>query len=107
MLDLKRYIKLYGPSLDRGFEALNNLIKELKKQYPYGEYISHIISIIDPSVDLLTRENILVGQQILGDIDFIFEWKGTPRWEEIRGLMRSIDDALLYTGCSYTISTKE
>lgn len=103
---MKSYIKLYGPSLDRGFDALNNLVKELKKQYPYGEYISRIISTIDPSVDLLTRENISGGEQILGDIDFVFEWQGTPRWEQIRGLMRSIDDALLYTGCSYTIATK-
>lgn len=104
---MKSFIKLFGPSIDKGLDALNNLIKDLNKRYQYGEIVSHIVSVIDPSIDLLTGTFIRKGREELGEYDFFFEWKQTPTAEQVRGLIQRIDEALLYTGCRYTITTKE
>lgn len=104
---MKSYLKLYGPSIDRGIDALNDLLKDLKKQYKYGEMVSHIISVIDPDFDLLTGRSILKGREQLGEYDYFIEWMFPPNAEQVRGLIRKIDEALLYTGCRYTITTKE
>jgi hypothetical protein len=104
---MKSYVKLYGPSIDRGIEALNKLLKELHKRYQYGEMVSHIVSVVDPSLDLLTGRLIRGGRESLGDYDFSVEWEQEPSFEQVRGLIRQIDEALLYTGCRYSIVTKE
>ena len=104
---MKSYIKLFGPSIDKGLTALNNLIKDLGKRYQYGDMVTHIVSVIDPSIDLLTGTLIRKGWEQLGDYDFVFEWKQTPTPEQVRSLIKRIDEALLYTGCTYTITTKE
>lgn len=108
---LKSYIKLYGPSIDRGQEALEEMMSRLGQRFPYGEAvmksISHIISLVDPSVDLATGEKISAGQEILGEYDFVIDWKELPTKDQVRSLIRRIDEALLYTGCRYTITTKE
>ena len=103
---MKSYIKLFGPSIDKGLTALNDLIKNLGKRYQYGEMVSHIVSIIDPSIDLLTGTLIRKGWTLLGEYDFVVEWKQTPSSEQVRSLIKRIDEALLYTGCRYTITTK-
>lgn len=104
---MKSYIKLFGPSIDKGLDALNDLIKELEKRYPYGEMVSHIVSVINPSIDLLTGTFIRKGREQLGDYDFVVEWQQAPNTEQVKGLIKQIDQALLYTGCRYTITTKE
>jgi hypothetical protein len=43
----------------------------------------------------------------VGDYDYAIEWQQPPKPEEVRPLIRRIDEALLYTGCRYTITTKE
>ncbi|MCW3992244.1 MAG: hypothetical protein NWE79_06025 [Candidatus Bathyarchaeota archaeon] len=104
---VKSSIRLYGPSIDLGLEALYDLVKELGRGYPYGEMISHIISTIDPNLDLLTGKMISGGAFRLGEYDFIIEWKDPPGPDQVRGLIRRIDEALLYTGCRYTITTTD
>jgi len=104
---MKSYVKLYGPSIDKGLQSLYDLMKELGKRYQYGEMVSHIVSVIDPSLDLLTGKLIRKGKLNLGEYDFVVEWAQTPDMEQVRGLIRRIDEALLYTGCRYTITTKE
>ncbi len=104
---MKSYVKLYGPSIDRGIEALNKLLKELNKRYQYGEMVSHIVSVVDPSLDLMTGRLIRGGRESLGDYDFFVEWEQDPSFEQVRGLIRQIDEALHYTGCRYSIVTKE
>jgi len=104
---MKSYIKLFGPSIDKALDALDNLIKELPRGYEYGKAISQIISIIDPSIDLMTGKMIRRGWEQLGDYDFIIEWAEIPSSKEVRSLIKRIDMALLYTGCHYTITTKE
>jgi uncharacterized iron-regulated protein len=103
---MKSYVKLYGPSIDKGIEALDDLLKDLKKRYQYGDMVSHIISVVDPSLDLITGQLIRQGREQLGEYDFAVEWDQTPRHEQVRALIRHIDEALLYTGCRYTITTK-
>jgi len=103
---VKSYIKLYGPSIDKGMEALEELLKDLKKRYQYGEMVSHIISVVDPSLDLITGKLIRDGKEFIGEDDFVIKWEQTPSFDQVRGLIRQIDEALLYTGCRYTITTK-
>ncbi len=103
---MRSYIKLYGPSIDKGIDALDELLKELSKRYQYGDMVSHIISVVDPSLDLRTGKLIRGGRESLGDHDFVVEWEQEPTFEQVRGLVKQIDEALLYTGCRYTITTK-
>ncbi|MCW3992242.1 MAG: hypothetical protein NWE79_06010 [Candidatus Bathyarchaeota archaeon] len=103
---MRSYIKLYGPSIDKGIDALDELLKELGKRYQYGDMVSHIVSVVDPSLDLRTGKLIRGGRENLGEHDFVVEWEQEPTFEQVRGLIRQIDEALLYTGCRYTITTK-
>jgi hypothetical protein len=104
---MKSYLKLFGPSIDKGIDALFDLMKNLGKRFQYGNMISYIVSTIDPSVDLTTGKMIGRGIQPLGEYDFIIEWTESPSSEQVRALIRRIDGALLYTGCRYTVTTKE
>jgi hypothetical protein len=104
---LKSYIKLYGPSIDKGIDALDELLKELSKRYQYGDMVSHIVSVVDPAIDLRTGKLIRGGRENLGEYDFVLEWEQEPSFEQVRGLVRQIDEALLYTGCRYTITTRD
>ena len=101
---LRSYIKLMGPSIDKGIDALDNMLGELRRRHHIGERVSHIVSIVDPTIDLVTGEHVSRGQ--LGDYDFYVEWLTPPNVEHVRGLIRQIDEALLYTGCRYSLTTK-
>ncbi len=104
---MRSYIKLYGPSIDRGYDALDEMLKDLSKRYQYGETVSHIISVVDPSLDLATGKLIRKGRETLGEYDYVIEWEQDPSFEQVRGLIRQIDEALLYTGCRYSMVTKD
>ena len=104
---MRSYIKLYGPSIDRGLDALDELLKDLSKRFQYGDMVSHIISVVDPSLDLLTGKLIRGGRENLGEYDFVVKWVQEPTFDQVRGLIKQIDEALLYTGCRYTITTKD
>lgn len=104
---MKSYIKLYGPSIDRGLDALSELLKELGKRYQYGDMVSHIISVVDPSLDLMTGKLIRKGRESLGEYDFVVEWEQDPTFKQVKTLIRQVDEALFYTGCRYTITTKQ
>ena len=104
---MKSYIKLYGPSIEKGLISLENLLKKLEKRYSYGNMITHIISVVEPSIDLMTGKIIGKGTVEIGEYDFVIEWKQTPTKKQLLSLIRKIDEALLYTGCRYTIATKD
>ena len=101
---MRSYIKLMGPSIDKGIDALDNVLGELRRRYQIGERVSHIVSIVDPTIDLVTGEYVSRGQ--LGEYDFYVEWLTPPNVEHVRGLIRQLDEALLYTGCRYSLTTK-
>jgi hypothetical protein len=49
---MKTYLKLIGPSIDKGIDALEKKLNELKKldkQHLYGDIIYHAISKLVPS----------------------------------------------------------
>ena len=66
----------------------------------------HAISIVDPSLDMVTGDLVREGREELGDYDYVVKWNQEPTVEQVRGLIRQVDGALLYTGCRYTITTK-
>jgi hypothetical protein len=106
---MKTYLKLIGPSIDKGIDALEKKLNELKKldkQHLYGDIIYHAISKLVPSYDVLTGQLVKEGTELLGEYDFVVEWAHVPTLEQVRGLIRQVDDALLYTGCRYMITTK-
>ena len=60
---MKSYLKLIGPSIDKGIDALEaklNELNKLDKQYLYGDIIYQAISKVVPSHDMLTGQ--LVGE---------------------------------------------
>jgi hypothetical protein len=103
---LKSCLKLYGPSIDKGWDALEEKFNELKKHYPYGDVVFHAISIIDPTYDAVTGRLVREVREELGEYDFVVEWNQEPTIEQVRGLIRQVDEALMYSGCRYTITTK-
>jgi len=106
---MKSHLKLIGPSIDKGFDALEEMFNELKKldtQHLYGDIIYNAISKLVPSHDVLTGRLVEDGMALLGDYDFVVEWNQQPTMEQVRRLIRQVDNALLYTGCRYMITTK-
>lgn len=85
------YIKIYGPPIDPAIRALEGLARQL------------------PTI---TRGHNVVGAQlteggpITGEYDFAFEWASPPSLDQIRLLIRSIDEVLAPLGCRYTITTR-
>ena len=102
---MKSYLKLIGPSIDKGIEKFNEL-KKLEKNHPYGKVVYRAISIVVPSHDVVTGQLVVEGREELGEYDFVVEWIKEPTIEQVRGLIRQVDEALRYTGCRYMITTK-
>ena len=75
------YVKYYGPSLSKALEAVLDL-PEIKK----GDIFSSEITI--------------------GPYDYAFAWNRSPRVEQIRRVVKTIDQAIQPTGARYTITTK-
>ncbi len=48
---IKSYVKLYGPSLDKGIDAMDELLSNFKKWFRNGRMVSAIVSVVDPSID--------------------------------------------------------
>lgn len=88
---MKSYIKLYGPPIYNALEKLKKVVND----FP------------NISRGKITHELVPEGIVMIGDYDFIIEWNGNPTPEDIRLLIRSIDDVLKPLDCRYTITTKE
>jgi hypothetical protein len=100
------YIKLYGPSIFQAQEALEKMIKDITPTLEIGNIIKHMVSIIEPTLDLATGEMLGRGDFTLGEYDFAIEWKDNPTKDQVKTLIRRIDTALMFTGCRYAITTK-
>jgi Ser-tRNA(Ala) deacylase AlaX len=99
------YIKLYGPSISKGLEKLEELVKKLELA---GK------ETISPEQTKVTVEPIWArggdisferSRTISGKYDFMIDWKRRPTVEQIKGLIKLIDEALERTGCRYTVTT--
>lgn len=102
---IKSYVKLYGPSLDKGIDAMDELLSDFKKWFRNGRMVSAIVSVVDPSIDYGAGKLIRDGKETLGRYDYVIEWVNPPSLEQVRVLIRHIDQALEPTGCKYTITT--
>jgi hypothetical protein len=67
--------------------------------------VSTIVSVVDPSIDYGTGKLIRDGKETLGRYDYVIEWIEPSSIEQVRDLIRHIDQALDQTGCKYTITT--
>ena len=99
---MKSCIKLFGPRIFEGLEALEAMVKEIKEDVSYGRVMTRI----DPSLNLITKEMIADGEEVVGGYDFVIEWRGKPSPKSLRELIRKIDRVLAPSGCRYTITTQ-
>jgi len=102
VMTMKSGIKLYGPKISHGIAALEGMVKEIRDDVSF----TRILTTMDPSLDLMTEQMIADGNEVLGDYDFVIEWRGTPPRKSLHELIGKIDQVLKPTGCRYTITTK-
>lgn len=102
VMKLKSCIKLFGPRISDGIEALEAMVKEVREDVSF----SRIMTRMDPSLDLMTEQMMADGEEVLGEYDFVIEWRITPPPGRLRELIRKLDRVLDSTGCRYTITTK-
>jgi hypothetical protein len=60
---IKSNVKLYGPSLDKGIDAMDELLSNFKKWFRNGKMVSTIVSVVDPSIDYGTGKIIRDGKE--------------------------------------------
>lgn len=98
---MKSCLKLYGPRITDALSALERMVEEIREDAS----VSRIMVTTDPSMDLMTKQMISDGAQMLGEYDFAIEWRGKPASSSLIKLIGRIDEALAPTGCRYTITT--
>ncbi|MHA2233377.1 MAG: hypothetical protein ACXAB4_12915 [Candidatus Hodarchaeales archaeon] len=79
------YIKFYGPSISKALDAVHNAVANLPE---------------------MAHGDILEGETTIGLFDYAFVWNMSPRTDQIRKVIRTIDEAITPTGARYTITTK-
>jgi hypothetical protein len=123
---MRSYIKIFGPPLFEAIEALEKISIDFPE-----------VCIMDPLIHnfTLSHEDFLgydpewvqnyfrsSGKEIsiercdtlvsdsgemLGEYDFFFEWFREPKTDELKDLIKKIDEALSPLGCKYTITTQK
>ena len=81
---------------------LEEMVEDIKKD----TLLKRIIVSADPTMDLITKLMIEDGQEMLGEYDFVIEWRSPPTAVSRRELINKIDRVIETTGCRYTITTK-
>jgi hypothetical protein len=126
---MKSYIKIYGPPIDEAIIELEKIALDMPEVCIMNENIELIPSLlareggggsegqsfisnyfqyrtaISPEVE---RCNNIISKsgETTGEYDFYFEWFKKPSAEQVRDLIKKIDNALEPLGCKYTITTK-
>ncbi len=88
---MKSYIKLQGPPLDKGLQAMKKLAKDLPKL----------------SKGAISEETIYDSKILMGEFDFVFSWKKKPAKKDLRILVFHIDEVMEEIDCRYSIVTKD
>jgi hypothetical protein len=101
-MTMKSCIKLYGPKISEGLSALESMVKEFREDVSF----SRIMTRMDPRMDLMTERLIADGEEVLGEYDFVIEWRDTPPRQNVNRLIAKLDYVLAPCGCRYTITTK-
>ena len=87
----KSLIRIHGPPLDKAFDVLCQLAKDLHRM----------------TDGKLSDANIVRTAPVLGDHDFEFVWAEKPDLEMVRVLIHNIDEVMLDIGARYRIMTTE
>lgn len=101
---MKSCLKLYGPRIADGLSALEGMMREIDQDI--SDCCYRTVVMIDPSIDLMTKQMISDGLETLGEYDFVIEWRVAPTSETLKKLIKKIDQVLAPTGCRYTITTE-
>jgi len=115
----RSYIKIYGPPILQAIRALERIAIEMPEvcimdriielSGPIFDDVSRVFNYFS-SIGEITRERcekiISRSGASLGEYDFYFEWVTEPTMEQVKDLIRRIDEALSSLGCKYTITTK-
>ena len=99
------YIKLYGPSISKALEKLEDLVE--KNKLAGKETISPDQSAVKTEPIWARTGDVLFEKcrATCGTYDFIIDWRRQPTVAQIKELIKEIDKALEGTGCRYTITT--
>lgn len=115
----RSYIKIYGPPILEALRALERIAidmpevcimdKIIELSGPVFDDVAGVFNYFS-SLGEITRERcekiISRSGASLGEYDFYFEWLRDPNMEQVKELIRRIDEALTPLGCKYTITTK-
>ncbi len=84
------YIKIYGPPILEAIERLEKLANQL------------------PTISKakISKDVIVVGEPIMGDYDFAFEWEKEPTDALVKRLIFNIDEIFKDLNCRYSVTTK-
>ena len=128
---MRSYIKLYGPPVLDAIQALEKLAIDTPEVCIMDPLIEASLADIgltsvgggiEPSVQTRVMNYFREYKEIspdrclkilskgiggMGDYDFMFEWNTKPNDEQVRGLIKNIDDCLKPLGVRYTITTKQ
>jgi len=99
---LKSRIKLYGPGIVKTLYLLDKLSLDLEKVIGSHEVLAEEVKDKKGIKKLLKQ-----GSERIGTYDYHFTWRDDPSIDDIKDLIKSIDDTLKTTGTRYTITTTE
>ena len=120
----KSYIKIYGPPVLEAIEALENLsidmpevcimnpiiysIPDYNERFQdldqVRDYFSNVRSLGEIELEQCDKLISKTGDS-LGEYDFFFEWFVDPDSDQVKQLIKKIDETIKPLGCSYTITT--
>ena len=117
LVEMKSYIKIHGPPIVEALDALEKIAVDMPEvcimslDFAVGPHMG-----AEPLMNyfggpgVISEERcgniISKSRESLGEYDFFFEWFKNPTKENLRMLMKKIDEALSDVGVRYTITTK-
>ncbi|MFB0558006.1 MAG: hypothetical protein ACETVY_02705 [Candidatus Bathyarchaeia archaeon] len=118
---MRSFIKLYGPPVLEAIGALEKIAVDIpevcimdtliEKQLPWfsdPENIRGYFSSLPTMITLKRCGNIISkSEESIGEYDFYFEWFTEPKMEQLKSLIKKIDEALAPLGVRYSITTKK
>ncbi len=98
---MRSCIRLYGPRILEGLAALEAMVEEIREDAS----LSRIMTRLDPAMDLITEQMMADVEEVLGEYDFVIEWRNPPPRKSLDELIARLDRVLEPTRCRYTITT--
>ncbi len=67
VIAMRSCIRLYGPRISEGLVALEKMVEESREDASLGR----IMTRMDPTMDLMTEQMMVDGEEVLGEYDFV------------------------------------